>query len=82
MCVRMVCALFFWRGGGSPTLCVHLIVICLKIGFFGLMLLGNYMVQLLINLYVFDPSVLEQVGGVRTRKSGWNKKLWKVECVV
>ena len=72
----------FLAGGGSPTLCVHLIVICLKMVFFCLMWLGNYMVQLLINLNVFDPSVLEQVGGVRTRKSCWNKKLWKVECVV
>jgi len=72
----------FGAGGGSPTLCVHLIVVCLKMGFFGLMCLGNYIVQLLINLNVFDPSVLEQGDGVRTRKCCWNKKLWKVECVV
>jgi hypothetical protein len=72
----------FLAGGGFPYPLCPFNCYLSQSGFFGLMCLGNYIVQLLINLNVFDPSVLEQVGGVRTRKSCWNKKLWKVECVV
>jgi hypothetical protein len=70
MCGRYGCALFLSLGGSSPSCCSPFLCFFLEMSIFALMSLGNDIVQLRINLYVFGSYVREKVESVRTRK-GW-----------
>ena len=65
---RVVCAMFLSLGGTSPSRCSPFLLFCLGMGIFVLMFLGNDIVQLHINLYVFGSCVWGTGESVRTRK--------------